>query len=159
MTADLTLEEFYLPRTVVAAANAARSGHGPFAAVVVTANGLSFWGVNSVTKLNDPTAHAEVQAIREAAGSTGFDLSGAVLFSSCEPCPMCLTAAMWARIDEIVWAASSEQAAEAGFDDSEFYTNVAHGLPRERARRGRIDSTEAFRPFAAWQANESRVAY
>lgn len=160
MNSQQTLEQFYLETAVLRAEHAARSGNGPFAAVVLTVTGYAYWGVNSVTELNDPTAHAEVMAIREASAAEGFDLTGAILFSSCEPCPMCLTAALWGRVDEIVWAASSAQAAAAGFDDAEFYRNVAHGVPGNRARRGSSLSEHAANaPFAAWSANGQRVNY
>ena len=104
------------------------NGGGPFGAVVVTANGNEYDGANRVTALNDPTAHAEIQAIRAAAAKEGFDLSGSTLYASCQPCPMCLTAALWARIDRIVYAATQDDAAAAGFDDSVFYTQLCDGL-------------------------------
>ena len=89
---------------------------------MVTADGRVHEGVNRVTRDNDPTAHAEVVAIRAAAAATAnFDLHGAVLYTSCEPCPLCLASALWARIDRVYFAADRHGAAAAGFDDAVFY--------------------------------------
>src|ERR1700733_13391182 len=99
---------------------------GPFGAVIARGADIVGRGWNQVTSLNDPTAHAEITAIRAAAASAGsFQLRGCVLYSSCEPCPMCLGAAYWARLDRIVFAATRADASAAGFDDAEIYQELA----------------------------------
>src|SRR6476620_12393168 len=124
MSATATAQ-VYLARSIdLATANVLNSG-GPFGAVIVTADGQAFDGVNRVTADNDPTAHAEVTAIRRACSALGtFDLRGATLYSSCEPCPMCLASALWARIDRVVFAADRHDAASVGFDDAVFYAHL-----------------------------------
>lgn len=108
-----------LQRTIALATANVADGGGPFGAVVRLPGGELVEGVNRVTATNDPTAHAEVAAIREACARSGSpELRGAVLYSSCEPCPMCLSAALWARLDLVVFAAGRGDAARAGFDDS-----------------------------------------
>ena len=135
-------------------------GGGPFGAVLVTANGNEYDGANRVTAINDPTAHAEVMAIRKAAAAEGFDLSGSVLYASCEPCPMCLTAALWARVDRIIYAATQDDAAAAGFDDSSFYTQLRHGLKTvEDAEITHLKLSDRRAPFQAWDANTAHTAY
>ncbi|HRO28943.1 MULTISPECIES: nucleoside deaminase [Micrococcaceae] len=143
----------------LATANAATDG-GPFGALVVTADGRAFEGANRVTATNDPTAHAEVTAIRAAcSGLDTFDLSGAVLYASCEPCPMCLGAALWARVDRVVYAADRHDAAAAGFDDAAFYDYLESpdrdGL-MPLVHRAVPGSTA---PFEAWQENADRTEY
>lgn len=149
-----------LEQAVEVAARSAVSGGGPFGAVVVLPNGDRFEASNSVTRDNDPTAHAEVNAIRAAAKEVGFDLSGATLFSSCQPCPMCLTAALWARIGTIVYAATDEDAAAAGFDDRVFYEQLRDGISSVSAARIIVDPIDSrLAPFYAWGINSSRVDY
>lgn len=152
----------YLSRAVtMAAENVARNG-GPFGAVVVTADGRAFDGLNRVTDTNDPTAHAEVTAIRAAcSGLETFDLQGAVLYSSCEPCPMCLASALWARIDHVVFAADRHDAAAAGFDDAVFYDYFDTPVEQRSmpVRQMEPDGVAAVAPFDAWKANSTRVAY
>jgi tRNA(Arg) A34 adenosine deaminase TadA len=117
-------------------------------------------GWNRVTSTNDPTAHAEVVAIREACRALGtFKLDGAVLYTSCEPCPMCLAATYWARIGRIVYANSRADAAAIGFDDDFLYREIplpleARSIPIVRALAG-----EAIRVFEDWAAKPDRIAY
>ena len=103
-----------------------RTGRGgPFGAVIVREGKLVASGANQVTATNDPTAHAEITAIRNACRVLGtFDLSGTTIYSSCEPCPMCLTAILWARCERLYFGNTAADAAEAGFDDSFFYQQV-----------------------------------
>ncbi|MCH1881822.1 nucleoside deaminase [Agrococcus sp. ARC_14] len=158
-TSGARSDQAHLARAVaIATANAAEGG-GPFGAVIVTADGRSFEGVNRVTALSDPTAHAEVTAIRAACATLGtFDLHGAVLYTSCEPCPMCLGAALWARVDRVVFAADRHDAADAGFDDAAFY---AYFASTDRAlmpvQQHPTDARTA--PFHAWRTNPARTAY
>lgn len=133
---------------------------GPFGAVVARDGRIVARGWNAVTSTNDPTAHAEVMAIRRACRALGtFSLAGCVLYASCEPCPMCLAAAYWARVDRLVHAATREDAARAGFDDALIYRELplapeARALPTDRLLRG-----EAAAVFAEWLARDDRVPY
>ena len=121
----------HLQRAIdLAVANVADSG-GPFSAVGVAPPGQVFEGVNRVTGVPDPTAHAEVQAIRAAAAGLGtHDLTGCVLCCSCEPCPTCLGAALWARVSRVVFAADRHDAEAAGFDDAAFHAELSDGVSR-----------------------------
>lgn len=135
-------------------------GGGPFGAVLVHNGELVATGQNRVTRDNDPTAHAEVVAIRAAAAARGdFSLAGHVLYSSCEPCPMCMASSLWARVDRVVFAADRDDAAGGGFDDREFYELFA----RDRSTwQTVIDSMPVARradPFVAWQHSTTRVEY
>lgn len=142
----------------LAAANVAAGG-GPFGALVVTADGRIHEGVNQVTRDNDPTAHAEVVAIRTAAAASAtFDLSGAVLYASCEPCPLCLAAALWARVDQVHFAADRRAAASAGFDDALFYEYFDGTRPDLMpVRQTAVPASDV--PFQAWHDNPDRVEY
>lgn len=149
----------FLEHAIRLAVQNVADGGGPFGAVVLTADGRVHEGVNRVTRDNDPTAHAEVVAIRRAASVSGnFDLSGAVLYASCEPCPLCLAAALWARIDRVYFAADRQGAAAAGFDDAVFYEYFDGArpdlLPVEHAP---VPTSEM--PFNAWRSNEDRTEY
>ncbi|MEB7502881.1 nucleoside deaminase [Arthrobacter koreensis] len=150
----------YLSRAIeLATANVADSG-GPFGAVIVTADGQAFDGVNRVTASNDPTAHAEVTAIRNACAQLGtFDLSGAVLYTSCEPCPMCLASALWARIDRVVYAADRHDAAAAGFDDAVFYEYFETPVEERSMPVKQLPGDTRTAPFEAWNAAEARTEY
>ncbi|MFB9165575.1 MULTISPECIES: nucleoside deaminase [Arthrobacter] len=154
-------QDFLAQAVDLATANVLRKG-GPFGAIVVTADGQVFEGINRVTANNDPTAHAEVTAIRNACASLGtFDLSGATLYTSCEPCPMCLASSLWARVEKIYFAADRHDAARAGFDDAAFYeyfdTPVElRPLPVRQLEPGAVD---ALAPFNAWNALETRIDY
>jgi guanine deaminase len=159
---EATHTQTYLEHAVdLAAENAAVDG-GPFGAVVVTADGREFPAVNRVTADNDPTAHAEVMAIRSACRELGtFDLSGAVLYTSCEPCPLCLSASLWARLDAVYFAADRHDAAAGGFDDAEFYEFFARSAEqRDRALPVRhVPLAGRTDPFEAWAGNAHRTEY
>lgn len=150
-----------MKEAIQAAAASASIDGGPFGAVVVLPSGEAFTANNQVTALSDPTAHAEIQAIRAAAAHLGsHGLSGATLYTSCQPCPMCLTAALWARLDRIVYAADQEDAAAAGFDDSAFYAQLREGLSTvTMAAIERREDEGRLIPFQVWKANEQRVDY
>ncbi|WP_285245411.1 nucleoside deaminase [Pseudarthrobacter sp. fls2-241-R2A-127] len=149
----------YLEQAVDLATRNVGLGGGPFAAVVVTADGQVHTGVNRVTRDNDPTAHAEVVAIRAAAAATAnFDLTGSVLYASCEPCPMCLASALWARIGHVYFAADRYGAAAAGFDDALFYDYFNGARPDLMpVTRGEITTSDL--PFQAWGAFAGRKDY
>lgn len=144
------------------AVESASNGGGPFGAVLVMPAGERPGRVysdhNHVTAHCDPTAHAEVSVIRQAAKEEKtFDLSGAVLYSSCEPCPMCLASALWARVTHIYYAADRYQAAEAGFDDLAFYDKLQIQTPRDYVTKLEIETATA--PFQAWANNTNRILY
>jgi guanine deaminase len=153
-----------LARAVDLAVDSVGRGGGPFGAVIARVEAGVLVpvadGTNQVTATNDPTAHAEVVAIR-AAGSTlrTFDLRGCVLLASCEPCPMCLTAGLWARVDAMWFAASRDDAASAGFDDLSFYE--AMETPREQwdVPVRALEVPRRTAPFDAWARTSSRVEY
>ena len=144
----------------LATANVVSGRGGPFGAVIVRSGEIVATGVNLVTATNDPTAHAEVTAIRRAAAELGtFQLSGCELYSSCEPCPMCLAATYWAHIEAIFFGNSAADAARAGFDDAVLYKEVAlpHGdrsLPITQ-----LLGEEAWTSFAAWQESPNKIEY
>jgi guanine deaminase len=142
-----------------ATANVADGG-GPFAAVVVRGEDAVGAGVNRVTRDLDPTAHAEVVAIRAACQVLGDHvLTGCVLVSSCEPCPLCLSAALWARVDRVVYAADRHDAARAGFDDRAFYEMFDRPRDSWEFSVGQQRVAAAAEPFDAWLAHADRVDY
>ena len=149
-----------LRRAIALAVDSAGTDGGPFGAVVAKGDEIVSTGTNRVTASGDPTAHAEVVAIRRAAEALGtHDLSGCTIYASTEPCPMCLAAAWWARVDAIVFAADRDAAARAGFDDAAIYKEVAaerdvRAIP---CRQALADEGEA--PFRAWSENPARRPY
>lgn len=153
-------DEQWLARAVRLAEENVAAGGGPFGAVVVRAGGEIGEGQNRVTRDLDPTAHAEVTAIRRACASLGdFSLAGCVLYTSCEPCPLCLTAALWARLDRVVYAADRHDAARGGFDDREFYDLLGRDRATWPTRVERGAHAAAFAPFEAWLGKADRTAY
>ena len=133
---------------------------GPFGAVVVKDGRVIAEGWNQVTSTNDPTAHAEVVAIRRACTALGrFDLRGAVLYTSCEPCPMCLSAAYWARLDAVVYGNARDDAAAIGFDDQFLYDEVAKPLEARSLPIRRRLAAEALEVFEAWAEKPDKVPY
>jgi guanine deaminase len=135
-------------------------GGGPFGAVIVRGQELIATGVNGVREGLDPTAHAEVMAIREACQVIGdVSLAGCTLYASCEPCPMCLAAAMWARLDRVFYAATRDDAAEAGFSDRDFYAELARPPADRVVPCVQLADREAGAPFAAWAARSDRLTY
>lgn len=133
---------------------------GPFAAIIVRDNEIIGIGWNKVTSHNDPTAHAEIVAIRDACARTGdFALRGAVIYSSCEPCPMCLAAIYWARISKLYYANTSEDAAAIGFDDEDLYREIAFGEAHRSLPSERILGPEAHAVFKEWTDKPDRVDY
>lgn len=150
----------HLQRAIdLATANVGADG-GPFGAVLVLPGGRAVEGVNRVTADHDPTAHAEVAAIREACRQiAGHELRGAVLYASCEPCPMCLASALWARIERVVFAAGRDDAARAGFDDASIYEFFESPVHRGRLPTAQHRHVEAIAPFQAWRAHADRIEY
>ena len=138
-----------------------RSGRGgPFAAAVVKDGRVIAVGTNSVTATNDPTAHAEVNAIREACRALStFQLAGCDIYTSCEPCPMCLGAIYWARPDRVFYAATAGDAAEAGFDDSFIYEELKRAQLDRRIPHEAMMREAGLEPFREWKQKEDRIRY
>jgi tRNA(Arg) A34 adenosine deaminase TadA len=151
----------FLRRTIVLAIqNVDSGGGGPFAAVVVRDGKIVGEGVNTVTAGNDPTAHGEVNAIRAACAALGtFSLGGCELYTSCQPCPMCLAACYWARLDAIYYGASAADAARAGFDDAFLYDEFRKDQPGRALPATQLLGNEAWSAFAAWIASTGKIEY
>lgn len=133
---------------------------GPFGALIVREGAIIGEGANTVTASNDPTAHAEVNAIRAAAKALKtFTLAGCELYTSCEPCPMCLAAAYWARIDAIYFGAAAADAARAGFDDAFLYGEFRNDPGARKLAATQLLRDEAWTSFAAWMASLTKVPY
>jgi len=151
---------FLLRAIELAVQNVQNHTGGPFGAVVVRDGVIVAEGANQVTASLDPTAHAEVVAIRAACLKLGtFDLKGCIVYSSCEPCPMCLAAIYWSRADKLVFAANRHDAAAAGFDDEFLYRELSlplrdRSLPIEQDHR-----EEAIAAFDAWRIDNGKVRY
>ena len=144
----------------LARAGAASGVGGPFGAVIVHEGRIVGRGQNQVTSTNDPTAHAEVVAIREAcAALKRFHLAGATLYTSCEPCPMCLAAAYWAHVERIVYACTRDDAAAIGFDDAFLYRELAAPFAARRIPSIPLLRDEGLAAFREWTANPRRVQY
>lgn len=137
-----------------------QSGGGPFAAVIVRGGAVVASGANRVTASNDPTAHAEIEAIRAACQTLGsFQLDRCELYSTCEPCPMCLGAIYWARLERVFYARTAADAAAAGFDDAFIYQELHVPPPGRRIPMTRVACDEARSVFAAWQAKPDKTPY
>ena len=153
-------DEEWLARAIELATSNIADGGGPFGAVLVRDGLVVAEGQNRVTADLDPTAHAEVVAIRRACKLVGdFSLVGATLYSSCEPCPLCLSAALWARVDRVVFAADRDDAARGGFDDREFYELFARDRSTWHIAIESLRPDNAPEPFDAWLAHEARTDY
>lgn len=148
-------------KAIALAVENVRSGAGgPFGAVVVRDGVIIAEGVNRVTASNDPTAHAEVVAIRAACTALGdFQLHGCEVYTSCEPCPMCLAALYWSRCDAIYYGCSAADAAAAGFDDSFLYQEVARPIDQRKIPTKRLLGDEAIASFNAWRAQANKIEY
>jgi tRNA(Arg) A34 adenosine deaminase TadA len=152
---DLILKAIQLAR------NNVQAGGGPFGAVIAFEDQIVGEGVNRVTTSNDPTAHAEVVAIRQACTKLSrFSLAaGAQIFASCEPCPMCLGAIHWARLDKIWYAATREDAARIGFDDELLYRELSRPLQERTVPLQQLARAEAVSMMQEWSNNPARVPY
>ena len=142
------------------AAENARHGGGPFGALIVKDGMVVGKGVNRVVETDDPTAHAEVVAIRDACRNAGaFRLDGCVIYTSCEPCPMCLGAIYWAHLDHIVFAATKDDASRCGFDDSFIYEEMALALEHRSIPVKRVEIENALEPFEDWSRLDNKTQY
>ncbi len=136
------------------------NGGGPFGAVIARDGEIIATGVNRVTANNDPTAHAEVSAIRSASQRLGtFNLSDCEIFTSCEPCPMCLGAIYWARLKKVYYANTKADAKAIGFDDSFIYDELALPQDKRKLPAEAMLRNEAIKAFEAWQGKEDKTEY
>lgn len=152
--------EYFMREALALSRESVRNGGGPFGAVIVRHDEIIAAASNSVTNSNDPTAHAEINAIRQACRKLNtFDLSGCSLFTSCEPCPMCLGAIFWARLDTIYYGNSKGDAARIGFDDAFIYEQLAIP-PTDRAiPMINLLPQEAAQAFLDWEQLEDKTEY
>jgi len=156
----MTKDEQYVREAITLAKKSVAEGGGPFGAIVVKDGKVIATASNRVTLDHDPTAHAEILAIRKAAAALGtHDLSGCTVYSSCEPCPMCLGAVYWARPDRLVFAAGREDALKAGFDDSFIYDQLTLETGERSIPTSRISTEEALDPFILWEKFSDKTPY
>jgi guanine deaminase len=144
----------------LAFSNVKKNKGGPFGAVVVKNGEIIGKGANLVTENNDPTAHAEIIAIREAAKNTGsFELNDCEIYTSCEPCPMCLGAIYWARIEKLYYAATKDDASKSDFDDSLIYKEIS--LPKDQRSIPSLQlmRDDAVKVFEAWNKSGNKIQY
>jgi guanine deaminase len=154
------MSNYFMARAIELAIENVRSGGGPFGAVVVKDGTMVAEGANSVTATNDPTAHAEIVAIRRAcARLSRFELRGCELYASCEPCPMCLGAIYWARPARVYYASTAADAARAGFDDSLIYREIPQPHSERKIPMIQIMSDEALEAFRAWERQPNKLPY
>lgn len=152
--------EFLRRAIALATENVVAGRGGPFGAVVVLDGKIVGEGANSVTSTHDPTAHGEVNAIRAACKALGsFTLAGGELYTSCEPCPMCLAASYWARLDAIYFGCSAADAARAGFDDAFLYGEMNRASAERALPATQLLADEAWASFAAWLASPNKIEY
>ncbi len=150
----------FMREAIKLSAESIENGGGPFGAVITQGNQIIARGNNRVTKLNDPTAHAEVVAIRNACKELGsFQLEDCVIYTSCEPCPMCLGAIYWARPAVVFYGNSKVDAAKIGFDDQFIYDEMEMELSRRSIPMIQKSGEEAWTVFASWDAMEDKTEY
>ena len=154
------IHEDFMRQAIGLAVENVRNGGGPFGAVIVKNGRVVATGVNRVTPDNDPTAHAEVCAIRAACRKLGtFNLEGCVIYTSCEPCPRCLGAIYWAHLDKIYYGANQHDAAAVNFDDSFIYRELELKPADRKKPVENLLHDEALAPFNAWRAKSDKVEY
>ena len=154
------MSKLFMRRAIALALENLRSGGGPFAAVIVKEGRIIAEGANRVTSTNDPTAHAEVVAIREACRVLAdFQLTGCDLYTTCEPCPMCLGAIYWARPARVFFAATAADAAAAGFDDTFIYDELKIVPARRRIPMAQLLRADSLALFSNWKQQESKTPY
>ena len=150
----------FMARAIELSMSSASTIGGPFGSVVVKDNKIISEGSNEVTSLNDPTAHAEIVAIRNACQKLRtFNLSGCEIYTTCEPCPMCLSAIYWARIDKIYYANTRDDAKNIDFDDSFIYFEVAKKINERKIKMKQMNREEALEAFKIWKNKEDKIKY
>ena len=154
------MNEAFMRKAIELSIENVKNGGGPFGAVIVRGDEIIATGVNRVTANNDPTAHAEVSAIRAACEKLGtFNLEGCEIYTSCEPCPMCLGAIYWAHLDKMYYGNTKHDAADIGFDDSFIYEEIALTPEHRRLASCRLLGEEALKAFRLWTDKADKVEY
>ena len=154
------MNEKFMIRAIELSVENVNKGGGPFGSVIVKDNKIIAEGSNKVTSNNDPTAHGEIVAIREACRKlNNFSLKECELYSTCEPCPMCLSAIYWARIDKIYYANTREDARKIDFDDSLIYTELQKNIDKRKISMIQIMRNEALKAFELWDKKKDKVKY
>ena len=150
----------FMKRAIELSIKSVNNGGGPFGSVIVKGDKIIAEGSNKVTSNNDPTAHGEIVAIREACKKlNNFSLNGCDLYSTCEPCPMCLSAIYWARIDKIYYANTREDARKIDFDDSLIYTELQKNIDKRKIPMIQMMRNEALKAFELWDKKTDKVKY
>ncbi|MDR2854076.1 MAG: nucleoside deaminase [Prevotellaceae bacterium] len=153
-------KEKFMREAIALSVDNVKNAGGPFGAVIVKDGKIIARGTNRVTAEHDPTAHAEVSAIRSAAKKLGtFDLSGCEIFTSCEPCPMCLGAIYWARIEKIYYGNTKADAAHIGFGDAFIYEELGKSLENRSVKTIQLLKNEAIKGFEAWEQKTDKIEY
>ena len=152
--------DFFMQKAIELSIKNINNNGGPFGCVIVKNNKIISEGVNGVTQNNDPTAHAEIVAIRNACTKLNtFDLSGCEMYTSCEPCPMCLSAIYWSHIDKIYYGNSRLDASKIGFDDDFIYNELNKDLSSRKIQMKQISQNEAKKAFLDWDKKIDKVEY
>ena len=150
----------FMLRAIELSIESVNSGGGPFGCVLVKDHKIIAEGFNKVTSTNDPTAHGEIVAIRESCKKLNtFNLKGCDLYSSCEPCPMCLSAIYWSHIDNIYYANTREDAKKIDFDDSFIYSEISKNLNDRKIKMKQMHRDEALKAFKIWDEKKDKVKY
>jgi len=150
----------FMKRAIELSIESVNNGGGPFGSIIVKGDKIIAEGSNKVTSNNDPTAHGEIVAIREACKKlNNFSLNGCELYSTCEPCPMCLSAIYWARIDKIYYANTREDARKIDFDDSLIYTELQKNIDKRKIPMIQMMRNEALKAFEMWDKKTDKVKY
>ena len=150
----------FMSRAIELSIESVKSGGGPFGSVIIKNNEIISEGMNRVTKSNDPTAHGEIVAIRNACKNLNdFSLKGCELYTSCEPCPMCLSAIYWSRIDKIYYANTRDDAKKIDFDDSLIYLELTKKIKERKIPTTQLMRNEALQGFKLWKNTENKVKY
>ena len=150
----------FMAKAIELSINSANTIGGPFGSVIVKDNKIIAEGSNKVTFLNDPTAHGEVVAIREACKKLKtFDLSGCEIYTSCEPCPMCLSAIYWSRLDKIYYANTREDAKKIDFDDSFIYLEIPKKIGDRKIKMIQMLRDDALKAFEIWDKKVDKIKY
>ena len=153
-------KEKFMLKAIELSKKSIAEGGGPFGCVIVKENNIIAEGYNQVTKNNDPTAHAEIVTIRKACYKLDtFDLSGVEIFTSCEPCPMCLSAIYWAHINEVYYGNSRKDAALIDFDDEYIYNELKLDIKKRKIKMSQINNKEALEAFKLWGKTEDKTKY
>ena len=160
MKSDLDLNHFMFEAIELSIRNVREGKGGPFAAVVVREGKIIAMGTNLVTSTNDPTAHAEIVAIREACKVLkSFQLEGCEIYTTCEPCPMCVGAIYWARPSKVFYGNTRKDAAKIGFDDSLIYNELPKPISKRKIPMIRCMKEEALVAFLEWEKKADKIAY